>query len=88
MADHSTCWASGYSAGYERAFRDMDADSIARALCREKCAFFGEPPCFETGDWPNTTGCCEPGCHAEAAAVIAALLALLFRERRFPCRES
>jgi hypothetical protein len=54
-------------------------DTIARALCREKCAFMGESPCFEVcGDngeqlpWPNPN-CNEPGCHAEAEAVLAAL---------------
>jgi hypothetical protein len=54
-------------------------DTIARALCREKCAFMGEPPCFAlmAGDgealaWPNPQ-CNEPGCHAEAEAVLAAL---------------
>ena len=49
-------------------------DQIARALCREQCAVYGEPPCFEIvpDDWPNR-GCDEPGCHALAAAVAAFL---------------
>ncbi len=58
---------------------DPEAEKIARAICREKCAFYGDPPCFEmTGDqdeelpWPNP-GCDEPGCHALAAAVAEAL---------------
>lgn len=54
-------------------------DKATRALCREKCAFMGEPPCFEMrGDkgeelpWPNPN-CNDPGCQAEAEAVLAAL---------------
>jgi hypothetical protein len=38
----------------------VDVERIARAICREKCAFYGDPPCFEmTGEedeelpWPN-----------------------------------
>lgn len=50
-------------------------DRIARAICREKCAFMGEPPCFDKSifgeePWPNPY-CDEPGCHALAAAVVA-----------------
>jgi hypothetical protein len=55
----------------------MDAETIARSLCREKCAFFGKPPCFETGSWPNDIGCNEPGCKTEAAAVVEAVRAAL-----------
>lgn len=54
-------------------------EKIARALCREKCAYRGEPPCFEMRDdkgerypWPNEQ-CDEPGCQAEAIAVMAVL---------------
>lgn len=55
-------------------------DEIARAICREKCAFYGEPPCWaltddETGEalpWPNPH-CDEPGCDALASAVAAEL---------------
>ena len=48
-------------------------DTIRRAICREKCAFKGEPPCHALpGEWPNPN-CDEPGCDAEAAAVEAAL---------------
>lgn len=50
-------------------------DLIQRAICRECCAFMGEPPCFEIRDdqdrdlpWPNDN-CDEPGCHALALAV-------------------
>lgn len=48
-------------------------ERVARAICAEKCAFVGEPPCYSVnGEWPNPT-CSEPGCHAEAQAAIAAL---------------
>jgi hypothetical protein len=54
-------------------------DRIARAICREQCAVYGEPPCFELEDdhgkpvpWPNEQ-CDESGCQALAAAVVAEL---------------
>jgi hypothetical protein len=52
---------------------------MARGICREKCAFMGEPPCFTIMDgspftWPPET-CCEPGCISEATAAHAALVA-------------
>lgn len=48
-------------------------ERVARAICAEKCAFMGEPPCYSVeGEWPNPN-CSEPGCHAEAQAAIAAL---------------
>jgi hypothetical protein len=59
-----------------------DIDKIARVICRESCAFYGEPPCFELHHdtlvdgkivplpWPNPN-CDEPGCQALAAAVVA-----------------
>jgi hypothetical protein len=52
-------------------------EAVARAICREKCAFMGEPPCFVVMDgtefpFPPET-CSEPGCMAEAAAAIAAI---------------
>ena len=48
-----------------------DLEKMARAICRETCAFMGEPPCFEIGDGlsPN---CDEPGCLALAAAALDA----------------
>jgi hypothetical protein len=58
---------------------DVRPEEIARAICRETCAFMGEPPCFDVrGDqgevlpWPNPN-CDEPGCHALAEAVAAIL---------------
>lgn len=35
-----------------------EAQDMARAICRERCAFYGEPPCYERVDdtdpeWPN-----------------------------------
>ena len=52
-------------------------EKVARAICAEKCAFRGEPPCYRIMDpspfkWPPET-CCEPGCMAEATAAIRAL---------------
>jgi hypothetical protein len=44
----------------------------ARAICAETCAFMGEPPCWNTGGWPNPE-CDEPGCFALARAALAAL---------------
>jgi hypothetical protein len=46
-------------------------DSTTRAICRERCAYMGEPPCWEVGAWPNEE-CDEPGCAALAEAAIAA----------------
>jgi len=53
----------------------MDAnqtDTIARAICAEKCAVYGDPPCWKTGEWPNKE-CDEPGCVALAMAALAAM---------------
>lgn len=47
-------------------------DCIARAICAEKCAFMGEPPCWQIGDGLSPD-CDEPGCHALACAAFAAL---------------
>ena len=53
-------------------------EKVARAICREKCAFMGEPPCFVVMDdspftFPPET-CCEPGCVSEATAAIRVVL--------------
>lgn len=49
---------------------------VARALCQEKCAFYGEPPCwgldpneYVVEPW-NPDTCDEPGCGALADAAI------------------
>lgn len=49
-------------------------ETVARAICREQCAYYGDPPCFKVDDaeWPNPN-CDEPGCHALADAALAAL---------------
>lgn len=54
-------------------------ERMHRAICREKCAFLGEPPCFLMEDangvaepWPNPD-CDEPGCLALAVAAAAAV---------------
>lgn len=60
---------------------DALTETLHRAICREKCAMYGEPPCFELTaaddvgtplPWPNPD-CDEPGCHALAIAAFAAL---------------
>lgn len=52
---------------------------VARAICRETCAYMGEPACFDVRDdqgrdlpWPAPS-CDEPGCIALAEAALAAL---------------
>lgn len=49
-------------------------DRIERAICRERCAFMGEPPCWDSAfadePWPNPN-CDNPGCHALAQAACA-----------------
>ena len=61
----------------ETRMTDDATDRIARAICREKCAFLGEPPCwdrtyFPGEPWPNPD-CDEPGCMALATAAAAAI---------------
>ena len=50
--------------------RETAQDRIARAICAEKCAFYGEPACYRIAEWPNEH-CDEPGCMALALAVLA-----------------
>ena len=59
-----------------------DTDTIvrvARAICRERCAFLGEPPCFdpqfkdEADDLGLSPHCDDPGCEALAKAAVAAI---------------
>lgn len=50
-------------------------DRAARAICRERCAFMGDPPCYDSqrfGNllWPNPD-CDDPGCHALAKAALS-----------------
>lgn len=52
-------------------------DRMARAICRERCAYMGEPPCYDSAFagnvlWPNPE-CDEPGCMAFAQAAAAAI---------------
>jgi len=46
---------------------------VARAICQEKCAFYGEPACHRLDEWDGTD--CDPdlGCRVLAKAAIAAL---------------
>ena len=55
-------------------------EKVARALCQEKCAFYGEPPCwgldpaeYVIEPW-NPNGCDEPGCGALAHAALTVAL--------------
>lgn len=47
-------------------------DTVARAICAEQCAVYGEPPCHRIGPWPNPN-CDEPGCVALATAAVEAM---------------
>ena len=55
-------------------------EKVAKAICREKCAFWDERPCWNLGDdyvqtpWPPD--CDEPGCFALAAVAIDLILPL------------
>lgn len=44
--------------------------AVAKAICRETCAHYGEPACFYH-EWPNPD-CNEPGCIALAWAALGA----------------
>jgi hypothetical protein len=45
-------------------------DAAARRICREVCAFMGEPPCWSIGEqWPPPL-CDDPGCIALARAAL------------------
>ena len=55
-----------------------DVERVARAICAERCAFYGEPPCyvidpdFVEQEW-QPENCNEPGCKALAMAALAAM---------------
>lgn len=57
-----------------------EVETAGRAICRETCAFMGEPPCWEVNcdhdeqalAWPSPH-CNEPGCIALATAALLAL---------------
>jgi hypothetical protein len=52
-------------------------EKAAKKICQEKCAFMGEPPCwdgpFMDEEFPPPA-CSEPGCLAEAEAACLAFL--------------
>lgn len=50
---------------------DTTTDRLARAICAEQCAFYGEPACHRIGPWPNPN-CNDPGCIALAMAAAGA----------------
>lgn len=45
-------------------------EKVARAICQEQCAFYGEPSCWDVAGGPSPQ-CDEPGCQAFADAAIA-----------------
>lgn len=45
---------------------------LARAICQERCAFMGEPACWEVEDGKLSPDCDEPGCLVFAAATFDA----------------
>ncbi len=56
----------------------MQIEMVAKAICAECCAFYGERPCYDPGEeyvpqeW-QPEDCDEPGCEALAMAAIAAM---------------
>ena len=52
----------------------VDRETIARAICAERCAVYGEPPCYTVEDapWPNPD-CGDCDCHDMADAVLSCL---------------
>ncbi len=60
-----------------RALLQASQEDVARAICAEKCAFYGEQPCWRVVDPKEYAAddCGEPGCRALAAAALAALRA-------------
>lgn len=48
-------------------------ERVARAICQERCAFYGEPPCYKLDEWKPGDDCDEPGCRAMAMAAVAAM---------------
>lgn len=49
-------------------------EKVARAICAENCAFYGEPPCWALDDMDGLSpDCDEPGCRALAVAALAAM---------------
>jgi hypothetical protein len=50
-----------------------EAEAVARALCAERCAFYGDPPCWQVcqKDWDCGDQRNDVGCMALARAVLA-----------------
>ena len=60
-------------------FGDGDITAAAQAICAERCAHMGEPPCWRIQDdrgtylpWPSPA-CDDPGCLWLAKAALGAL---------------
>jgi hypothetical protein len=61
------------------AILEPEIEVVARAICREQCAFYGEPACFDISNneggpmpWPNPN-CTDPGCVALASVAVIAM---------------
>lgn len=59
---------------------DGDVREAAMAICQERCAYMGEPPCWKIKNdhgidlpWP-APACDDPGCMALAQAALAAIV--------------
>lgn len=48
-------------------------ERVARTICQEQCAFYGEPSCWDVSGGPSPH-CDEPGCQAFADAAISLIL--------------
>lgn len=64
--------------------REALVDKTTRAICQERCAFMGEPPCWDMHDWPNEE-CDEPGCNALARAALAVAEPVVREDEREAC---
>ncbi len=64
-------WGTEYVRADLPAAVTADRETIARAICAERCAVYGEPPCYTVEDapWPNPD-CGDCTCHDMADAVL------------------
>lgn len=52
--------------------REVLVYEMAKAICQEQCAFYGEPPCWRISEeWGEHNHCDEPGCYALAKAAVS-----------------
>ncbi len=54
-------------------------EAVARAICQERCAFYGDPACHRMDEWQDGMDCDgdggghDVGCRALAVAALAAV---------------